>query len=458
MLDGEEEIAGEGAEDFTAFVAVGEGLGEFVVYALGEDLELEGFVEDDLSVGAEEVYGAAGFGLDEGAVEVEAVEEDAVFEGFEVVFDVALEAVGGFFFELVGFDGEGGFDEGADIEGGGGELGFAAGGEGEFGGGTGAALGDGIEGAEGFDFGVEEINADGGGGAHGEDVNETAATGVLTGYADGVGGFVAEAFEGIGEGGGIEGLSGHDGEKGFDEEIGGEGAFEGGADGGDDDDGGAFAEGVEGTDAVAEGDGFGGGVFEEDAEAAGELLDFCGGDAAESESGLPVEGALVGGGEDEGGAGIGGVGGGGPGGPGFGGESGPTEPGGFGFEVGVEGRPLAEAFDEFGQAHGQTLVYGFHGDCLGLGSVLRVIGADAGIGVAGGVHDIHVELEGVWVGGEADDPAPIGAFGDGEGAVEDEVFSGEVHERGVLVEGVGPGEFGAGGVDEEYAVVGFIFV
>lgn len=458
MFDGKKEIAGEGAEDFAAFVAVGEGLGEFFVDALGEDLEFEGFVEDDLAVGAEEIDGAAGFGLDEGSVEVEAVEEDAVFEGFEVVFDVALEAVGGFFFELIGFDSEGWFDEGADIEGGGRELGFAAGGEGEFGGGAGAALGDGVEGSEGFDFGVEEVDADGGGGAHGKDIDEAAATGVLTGDADGVGGFVAKALEGIGESGWIEGLSGADGEEGFGEEVGGEGAFEGGADGGDDDDGSAFAEGVEGTDTVAEGDGFGGGIFEEDAQTAGELLDFCGGDATKGQAGLPVEGALVGGGEDEGWPGVGGESGSGPGGSGFGGESGPAEPGGFGFEVGVEGRPLAEAFDEFGQAHGQALVYGFRGDCLGLGSVLRVIGADTGIGVTGGIDDIHMELEGFWIGGQADDPTPIGAFGDEEGAMKDEAFAGEVHERGVLVEGVGPGEFGAGGVDEEYAVVGFIFV
>lgn len=100
-------------------------------------------------------------------------------------------------------------------------------------------------------------------------------------------------MESFREGIGVVGLALFEVEEGFFEEVFREGALEGGGGGGDDEAGLGEDELAEGADAVGEGGGLGGGVFEEDGEAAGEEADAVGGDSAEGEAGLPLEGFVV---------------------------------------------------------------------------------------------------------------------------------------------------------------------
>lgn len=72
-----------------------------------------------------------------------------------------------------------------------------------------------------------------------------------------------------------------------------EGAFEGGLGGGDDDSRGCGGEEPERAEPVREGNGFGGGVFEEGRESGGEDMNVVGTGSVEDEFGLPGEDGIV---------------------------------------------------------------------------------------------------------------------------------------------------------------------
>lgn len=128
------EIVGGGGENFSSGVAVLEGFGEFFGLPCGSGFKVEGFIEDEQSVLSEIIDGAGPLGLDEGAVEIEAVEVGLVDESRPVLIDEFDESLGGFFGEGGGFDFSGAGEEVIEVEFGRWKDGFSADADGESGG------------------------------------------------------------------------------------------------------------------------------------------------------------------------------------------------------------------------------------------------------------------------------------------------------------------------------------
>ena len=69
---------------------------------------------------------------------------------------------------------------------------------------AGGGLGVDVELADGFEFGIEEFEAEGAGGLEGEEIEDAAADGEVASGGDGGVALVAVGGEGFGKGGGIE--------------------------------------------------------------------------------------------------------------------------------------------------------------------------------------------------------------------------------------------------------------